>query len=61
MDMERAARRLPQYFALTKPHVVSLIVFMAVIGMFLATPGMVAFLDASMMPATEHANTPMRH
>jgi len=42
MDMERAARRLPQYFALTKPRVVSLIVFTAVIGMFLATPGMVA-------------------
>jgi protoheme IX farnesyltransferase len=29
-------------FALTKPRVVSLIVFTAVIGMFLATPGMVA-------------------
>jgi protoheme IX farnesyltransferase len=28
-------------FALTKPRVVSLIVFTAVIGMFLATPGMV--------------------
>lgn len=56
MDMERATRRLPQYFALTKPRVESLIVFMAVIGMFLATPGMVAFLDASMMPATEHAD-----
>jgi protoheme IX farnesyltransferase len=33
--------RLAQFFALTKPRVVSLIVFTAVIGMFLATPGMV--------------------
>ena len=33
--------RLGQYFQLTKPRVVSLIVFCAVIGMFLATPGMV--------------------
>ena len=30
-----------QYFLLTKPRVVSLIVFCAVIGMFLATPGVV--------------------
>ena len=30
-----------QYFELTKPRVVSLIVFTAVIGMFLAVPGMV--------------------
>jgi protoheme IX farnesyltransferase len=29
------------FYALTKPRVVSLIVFTAVIGMFLATPGMV--------------------
>jgi len=42
VDMERASRRLGQLFALTKPCVVSLIVFTAVIGMFLATPGMVA-------------------
>jgi heme o synthase len=35
------ALRLGQFFALTKPRVVSLIVFTAVIGMFLATPGMV--------------------
>ncbi len=41
-DIERAARRLRQYFALTKPLVVSLIVFTAVIGLFLAIPGMVA-------------------
>src|SRR3954470_17797120 len=36
------ARRLQEFFALTKPRVVSLIVFTAVIGMFLAAPGMVA-------------------
>jgi protoheme IX farnesyltransferase len=35
------AQRLRSYYALTKPRVVSLIVFTAVIGMFLATPGMV--------------------
>ncbi len=33
--------RLQQLLALTKPRVVSLIVFTAVIGMFLSTPGMV--------------------
>ncbi len=33
--------RLSQYFALTKPRVTQLAVFCAVIGMFLATPGMV--------------------
>jgi heme o synthase len=33
--------RVHQFLALTKPRVVSLIVFTAVIGMFLATPGMV--------------------
>ncbi|MFN0313632.1 MAG: heme o synthase [Burkholderiales bacterium] len=33
--------RLQQFFALTKPRVISLIVFTAVIGMFLAVPGMV--------------------
>src|SRR3954467_6122319 len=36
-----ASPRLQELFALTKPRVVSLIVFTAVIGMFLATPGMV--------------------
>jgi heme o synthase len=36
-----ASLRLRQYLQLTKPRVVSLIVFCAVIGMFLATPGMV--------------------
>jgi len=35
------ASRLYQFYQLTKPRVVSLIVFTAVIGMFLATPGMV--------------------
>jgi heme O synthase-like polyprenyltransferase len=30
-----------QFVALTKPRVVSLVVFCAVIGMFLAAPGMV--------------------
>jgi heme o synthase len=34
-------QRLRAFFSLTKPRVVSLIVFTAVIGMFLATPGMV--------------------
>ena len=33
--------RISAFVALTKPRVVSLIVFTAVIGMFLATPGMV--------------------
>jgi len=33
-------RRARQFFALTKPRVVSLIVFTAVIGMFLAAPGL---------------------
>jgi heme o synthase len=35
------ARRLSAFLALTKPRVVSLIVFTAVIGMLLAVPGMV--------------------
>ncbi len=35
------ASRASQFYRLTKPRVVSLIVFTAVIGMFLATPGMV--------------------
>lgn len=30
-----------QYYALTKPRVVGLIIFTAIVGMFLATPGMV--------------------
>ncbi|HEX5865460.1 MAG TPA: heme o synthase [Casimicrobiaceae bacterium] len=36
-------RRLRRYVELTKPRVVSLIVFTAVIGMFLATPGLPPF------------------
>jgi heme o synthase len=35
------AHRLRAFYSLTKPRVVSLIVFTAVIGMFLATPGLV--------------------
>ena len=35
-----AENRLRQFLALTKPRVVSLIVFTAVIGMFLAVPGL---------------------
>ncbi|MEO8508025.1 MAG: heme o synthase [Betaproteobacteria bacterium] len=35
-----AENRLRQFLALTKPRVVSLIVFCAVIGMFLASPGL---------------------
>ena len=35
-----AASRLRQYYALTKPRVVQLIVFCAVIGMLLAEPGL---------------------
>src|SRR5262245_23491661 len=35
-----APQRLRQFLALTKPRVVSLIVFTAVIGMFLAAPGL---------------------
>ena len=39
--IESSASLAHQFFLLTKPRVVSLIVFTAVIGMFLATPGMV--------------------
>ena len=38
---DSSPNRLRAFYALTKPRVVSLIVFTAVIGMFLATPGMV--------------------
>ncbi|WP_257828901.1 heme o synthase [Burkholderia glumae] len=38
---QSSGSRLSQYFALTKPRVTQLAVFCAVIGMFLATPGMV--------------------
>ncbi|MDQ3259691.1 MAG: heme o synthase, partial [Pseudomonadota bacterium] len=39
--IETTASLAQQFFQLTKPRVVSLIVFTAVIGMFLSTPGMV--------------------
>ena len=35
----RASSRARDYFALTKPKVVSLIMFTAIVGMFLAVPG----------------------
>ncbi len=38
LDWHSASHRLQQYYQLTKPRVVSLIVFCAVIGMFLAVP-----------------------
>jgi len=41
LTWERTGSRVQQYLRLCKPRVVSLIVFTAVIGMFLATPGMV--------------------
>ena len=41
LTLHSASHRLQQYFALTKPRVITLIVFCAVIGMFLAVPGMV--------------------
>ena len=39
--MHDTAQRLRQFYSLTKPRVTMLAVFCAVIGMFLATPGMV--------------------
>jgi protoheme IX farnesyltransferase len=41
LKIHTGSDRLRYYFQLTKPRVVSLIVFCAVIGMFLAVPGMV--------------------
>jgi len=41
VQIRHSGVRFQQFLALTKPRVVSLIVFTAVIGMFLATPGMV--------------------
>ena len=38
---EAAAARWRDYYALTKPGVVQLLVFTAIVGMLLATPGMV--------------------
>jgi heme o synthase len=42
LSLPHAGFRLRRFFALTKPRVVSLIVFCAVIGMLLAAPGMVS-------------------
>ena len=39
--MSASSNRIRDYYELTKPKVVALIVFTAVVGMFLATPGMV--------------------
>ena len=39
--LHNTAQRMRQFYALTKPRVTMLAVFCAVIGMFLATPGMV--------------------
>lgn len=41
LSVNQVACRCQQFFALCKPRVVALIVFTAVIGMFLALPGMV--------------------
>jgi heme o synthase len=41
LSLPHTGFRLRRFFELTKPRVVSLIVFCAVIGMFLAAPGMV--------------------
>jgi heme o synthase len=41
LSLPHAGFRLRRFFELTKPRVVSLIVFCALIGMFLAAPGMV--------------------
>lgn len=38
LDWQSTTHRLQQYYQLTKPRVVSLIVFCAIIGMFLAVP-----------------------
>ena len=50
LAIEPQASLLAQFFQLTKPRVVSLIVFTAVIGMFLAVPGMVPW--QILLPAT---------
>ena len=41
LTVHDTAQRMRQFYALTKPRVTMLAVFCAVIGMFLATPGMV--------------------
>ena len=42
-NVESAAGHWRDYYALTKPGVVQLLVFTAVVGMFLASPGLVAW------------------
>jgi protoheme IX farnesyltransferase len=41
LSLHDTAQRMRQFYSLTKPRVTMLAVFCAVIGMFLATPGMV--------------------
>ena len=43
LALPRLSRRLGDYYELCKPRVVLLIVFTAMVGMFLATPGIVAW------------------
>ena len=43
LSLHETAQRMRQFYSLTKPRVTFLAVFCAVIGMFLATPGMVAW------------------
>jgi protoheme IX farnesyltransferase len=52
LKLQTGSDRLRHYFQLTKPRVVSLIVFCAVIGMFLAVPGMVPW--RILLPARWH-------
>jgi len=51
MTLQATALRINQFYRLTKPRVVSLIVFTAVIGMFMAVPGAVP-LDILLLGTT---------
>jgi len=51
MTLHETASRINQFYRLTKPRVVSLIVFTAVIGMFMAIPGAVP-LDILLLGTT---------
>ena len=51
MTLHATASRINQFYRLTKPRVVSLIVFTAVIGMFMAVPGAVP-LDILLLGTT---------
>ena len=53
LETHRRSLRLlaREYLELTKPRVVSLIVFTAVVGMFLATPGMCRCRRSSRAPS----------